>query len=80
MIFANSSSLLWSVRRARVVFIGSSTNLSLHVAILTTAHAQLTRGSIDFWARKSMSLGHADATSLRIEADPVSMHAHPFLA
>ena len=40
MILANSSSLLWSVRRARVVFIG----LSVHVAILTTAHAQLTRG------------------------------------
>ena len=45
IIFVNSSSLLWSVRRARVVFIGSPTKkISVHVAILTTAHAQLTHG------------------------------------
>ena len=38
MIFANSSSLLWSVRRRFV-------NQELvHVAILTTAHAHVTRG------------------------------------
>ena len=45
MIFANSSSgLLSSVRGTRVVFIGSLTKISVHVAILTTAHAQLARG------------------------------------
>ena len=37
---------LVSAYRARVVFIGSSSKLhvSVHVAILTTPHAQLTRG------------------------------------
>ena len=45
MIFANSSSLLWSVRRAQVYSDYRFVNQQLvHVAILTTVHAQITRG------------------------------------
>ena len=63
MIFANSSSLLWSVRRAQVVFIGLLTKTISPRGDLTTAHAQLTRGrqeALILGPKVNDSLGHVD--------------------